>query len=127
MKFLIEQLFTWWNSMTPGTWLWTRRFGVPVGRDEEGNRFYRTADGSRRWVVYAGEAQASRISPDWHGWLHHTFAEPPEDGELPRRSWERDHVPNMTGTEAAYRPPGSILLPTAQGRTRPDYEAWTPE
>ena len=31
----------------------------------------------RRWVVYHGVAEGSRVTPDWHGWLHHTFDEPP--------------------------------------------------
>lgn len=127
LKRIFLLIFTWWNGATFGTQLWTRRHGVLVGQDDMGNRFYRTADGRRRWVIYAGEAEASQISPDWHGWLHHTYDEPPEDGRLPRKPWEREHRPNMTGTEAAYHPPGSIVLPAVQARARPDYEAWTPE
>ncbi len=54
-----------------GTW----RFGELVGEDEQGNRYYRTKgrkiDPSlgfeRRWVVYNGYAEATRIPTAWHG------------------------------------------------------------
>ncbi|MGF1501611.1 MAG: NADH:ubiquinone oxidoreductase subunit NDUFA12 [Paracoccaceae bacterium] len=124
---LLTDLFTWWNGATLGTRLLIARKGVFVGEDAEGNRFYRNHDDSRRWVTYSGEAEASRISPDWHGWLHHTFDTPPSEEPLPRKTWERDHVPNMTGTEGAYRPPGSVLTPATRPRAAGDYEAWQPE
>lgn len=124
---LLKQIFTWWNGATLGTRVWTARRGVKVGEDDQGNLFYQTADGKRRWVIYAGEAEASRVSPDWHGWLHHTFDEPPHEGRLPRKSWEREHRANLTGTEDAYHPPGSIALPATKARASGDYEAWTPE
>lgn len=124
---LFSQLFTWWNGQTIGTRLFTARQGQLVGEDDQGNTFYQTKDGKRRWVIYSGVSEASRVSPDWHGWLHHTFDEPPEDGELPRRAWEQDHKPNLTGTEGAYRPPGSVLTPVSRPRVAGDYEAWQPE
>ena len=122
-----KRILTWWNGSTVGTDLFTRRSGTLVGEDEQGNRFYRTADGKRRWVIYNGEAEASRVSPDWHGWLHHTYEQPPSELPLPRKAWEKPHVPNLTGTDAAYRPPGSVLTPTTRPHATGDYEAWRPE
>lgn len=122
---LLGRIFTWWNGETFGTWLFTRRHGRLVGEDAEGNRFYQTADGRRRWVVYRGESEASRVSPEWHGWLHHTWDRPPTEAPLPRKRWEKPHQPNPTGTGAAYHPPGSLHAP-APARPR-DYEAWAPE
>jgi NADH:ubiquinone oxidoreductase subunit len=124
---LFEQIFTWWRGQTIGTRVFTSRHGRKVGQDEQGNVFYQTGDGKRRWVIYNGEVEASRISPDWHGWLHHTYDEPPGEGGLPRRAWEKDHRPNLTGTPGAYRPPGSILTPEKRPRVGSDYEAWSPE
>ncbi|MEM9043219.1 MAG: NADH:ubiquinone oxidoreductase subunit NDUFA12 [Pseudomonadota bacterium] len=126
MRLLLE-LFTWWNGTTLGTRIYTNRHGEKVGEDEMGNVFYQTKDGARRWVIYAKEAEASNVSPDWHGWLHHTFEDPPEGGKLPTKVWEKEHKPNMTGSDAAYRPPGSVLTPTPRARTGGDYEAWSPE
>ena len=73
---------TWWNGATLNTQIYTARKGVKVGEDDEGNVFYRNADDSKRWVIFNGEAEASRIDPDWHGWLHRTWDEPPTDKPL---------------------------------------------
>lgn len=122
---LLKELFTWWDGQTLGTRLFTARNGQKVGEDEQGNVFYQTRDGARRWVIYNGEIEASRVSPEWHGWLHHTFEAPPTEQPLPRQPWQKPHKPNLTGSPAAYHPPGSILS-SAPAR-RKDYDAWTPE
>lgn len=121
----ILRLFTWWDSQTLNTQFYTWRKGVKVGEDAEGNVFYQTRDGKRRWVIYKGEAEASRVSPDWHGWLHMTFDEPPTKAPLTHRAWAREHQANPTGTPAAYAPAGSQRQ--AAPASRRDYEAWTPE
>ncbi|ETA50383.1 NADH:ubiquinone oxidoreductase subunit NDUFA12 [Ponticoccus alexandrii] len=116
---------TWWDGSTLNTALYTARKGVKVGEDEQGNAFYRTADGKKRWVIFNGEMEASRVSPDWHGWLHYTFDEPPSERPLPHKAWEKPHIENLTGTALAYAPPGSIRR--EQPAERRDYEAWSPE
>lgn len=122
---LILRLLTWWNGATIATQVYTSRHGVKVGQDAEGNTFYRSKDGKRRWVIYNGEMEASRIAPDWHGWLHFTFDAPPTEAPLKHRPWEKPHVENLTGSDAAYAPPGSIRR--AAPAARSDYEAWAPE
>lgn len=124
MKFLLR-LLTWWNSQTLNTQIWTWRKGVKVGEDGEGNVYYRTRDGKRRWVIYNGECEASRVSPDWHGWLHFTWDEPPTERPLAHRDWEKPHQENRTGTAMAYAPAGSLRRPDPVDRR--DYEAWQPE
>lgn len=116
---------TWWNGQTINTQLFTARQGVKVGEDEQGNIYYETRNRKRRWVIYNGEMEASRVSPDWHGWLHHTWDEPPTAVPLRKKSWEKPHQENLTGTPAAYAPPGSIRK--ADPILRSDYEAWRPE
>jgi len=121
MKQFLLKLFTWWNGQTFGTQLWTWRFGELVGQDEQGNRYYRTRGGKidptlgfqRRWVIYNGYAEASRVPPSWHGWLHHTVDLAPTEETYQPHPWEKPHVPNLTGTPMAYRPPGSILAVAA--------------
>lgn len=110
---------------------WGTRFvtwlsGVEVGGDRFGNRYFRhKTDSDKRWVLYNGVAEASKVPPEWHAWLHRTVAEPPKD--VTHRAWEKPHLPNLTGTDYAYRPAGAI----GQGGKRPaatgDYEAWQPE
>lgn len=121
----IKRIFTWWDGQTLGTQLWTWRKGRRVGEDGMGNVFYRNHDDSRRWVIYAGEAEASKVAPEWHGWLHRTWDEPPTERPLVHKPWEKEHIPNLTGTAAAYAPAGSLRR--ADPAPRKDYEAWTPE
>lgn len=124
MKFLLR-LLTWWNVSTLNTAFFTWRHGVKVGEDDQGNIFYRSRDSKKRWVIFNGESQASRVSPDWHGWLHHTWDELPSEKPLARKDWEKPHLANMTGTPLAYAPQGSIKR--AAPADRRDYEAWSPE
>lgn len=130
---MLKQLFTWWNGSTFSTslTLWRRKASL-IGRDEQGNRYFEEEEASasdgrkRRWVVYHGVAEASRVPPDWHGWLHHTFEEPPTLVPLLRRKWEKDHLPNMTGTPLAYHPKGSLANATRAESETPGYNAWRP-
>lgn len=134
MKQFMLKLFTWWNGQTFGTQLWTWRFGELVGQDDGGNRYYRTTGGKidptlgfeRRWVIYNGYAEASRIPPEWHGWMHHTVDVPPTDESYTPREWQKPHQPNLTGTPAAYRPSGSTLASGRRPKATGDYQAWTP-
>ncbi len=121
----IKRVFTWWDGQTLGTQLWTWRKGRRVGEDAQGNVFYRNADDSRRWVIYQGEAEASKVDPEWHGWLHRTWDEPPTEKPMAHKDWEKPHQENLTGTAMAYAPEGSIRR--AAPAPRSDYEAWTPE
>ena len=116
---------TWWNGQTLNTQFYTWRKGDKVGTDADGNIYYKSRKGDRRWVIFNGEAEASRVSPDWHGWLHHTWDSPPTETPVPRKAWEKDHQENLTGTALAYAPAGSIK--SGQPTDRRDYEAWTPE
>jgi NADH:ubiquinone oxidoreductase subunit len=130
----LTRVFTWWNGQTFGTQLWTARFGEFVGKDEYGNRYYRTKGGridpslgfERRWVIYNGLVEASTVGPDWHGWLHHTVDTPPTVDEAKPRPWWKPHRPNLTGTPAAYRPPGSTLADNRRAEATGDYKPWTP-
>jgi len=78
-------------------------------------------------VIYNGYAEASKVPPDWHGWLHYTFDDHPINAPLKRQSWEKDHKPNLSGTIHAWRPKGAI----GKGGQRPeatgDYQAWKPD
>ncbi|GAB4559921.1 MAG: NADH:ubiquinone oxidoreductase subunit NDUFA12 [Ruegeria sp.] len=116
---------TWWNGATLNTQIYTARKGIKVGEDDQGNVFYRNADDSQRWVIFNGEAEASRIDPEWHGWLHRTWDEPPTEKPLRHKAWEKPHQENLTGTPMAYVPAGSLRRPEPVERR--DYEAWRPE
>jgi NADH:ubiquinone oxidoreductase subunit len=124
---LVRLIFTWWNGATIGTRLMTWLYGRSVGEDKFGNRYYQSGSGLRRWVIYKGSVEASRVPPDWHGWLHHTFREPPTVQPFPIKAWEKDHIPNMTGTLGARRPQGSLASKGERPPATGDYEPWKPE
>lgn len=98
MKFLLRAL-TWWHDSTLGTALFTSRKGEKVGKDDQGNVYYRERGGDRRWVIYNGEIEATRIPPEWHAWLHGLSDAPPSEKPLPTKAWEKPHHPNLTGTD----------------------------
>ena len=103
-----------------------------VGQDSYGNKYYkaRPCKGykrERRWVTYKGAPEATKIPPEWHGWMHHQTDVVPIDSKKSfRRKWQKPHQQNMTGTHEAYRPPGHILKGGKRDKATGDYEAWTP-
>lgn len=131
---MLKAIFTWWNGATIGAGFHINRRGVFVGQDELGNRYFEAKDTKdsydgrkRRWVIFKGYAEASKVPAEWHGWLHHTFDEPPTREPLKRQAWEKDHQPNLTGTVHAWRPKGSIARGGERQKASGDYEAWRPE
>ena len=124
---LLRFLFVWWRGATVGTRLMTWLSGQYVGEDKFGNRYYQNKTGKRRWVIYNGTVEASRVGAEWHGWLHHTFAEPPTRAALKVQPWEAEHRPNLTGTSGAYRPDGSLARGGVRAAATGDYQAWKPE
>ncbi|MGI9391536.1 MAG: NADH:ubiquinone oxidoreductase subunit NDUFA12 [Boseongicola sp.] len=121
----LTRAVTWWNGQTLNTQLYTWRKGQKVGEDDQGNVYYQARDGEKRWVIFNGDSEASRVSAEWHGWLHHTWDDPPSETPVVHNDWEKPHQENLTGTAMAYAPPGSIRQPDPVERR--DYEAWQPE
>jgi NADH:ubiquinone oxidoreductase subunit len=136
---ILGKIFTWWNGATFGTMLDSARHGERVGEDAQGNQYYRAkkpfpkghpfAGRERRWVIYNGANDASRVPAEWHGWLHGSFdnGAVPESNLPPPRIWEVDYTPNATGTSAAYRPQGALERGGKRAAATGDYEAWSPE
>lgn len=124
---ILAKIFTWWDGATIGTALYSARKGVAVGDDSNGNRYYESRDGKRRWVIYAGSNDASNVAPEWHGWLHHTHEGLPETYLPPVRGWEKPAGPNPTGTDKAYRPKGALEKGGRHARATGDYTAWSPD
>lgn len=113
--------------MNLGTWLKTIFRGKLMGEDEYGNRYYqdrRLSRGEihRRWVVYKGMTEATKVPPQWHAWLHYTSDTLPSNRK--KYTWEKPHLRNLTGTPYAYKPKGwgreGILHHTT------DYDPWKP-
>lgn len=129
---IFSEIFSWWGGNTWGTRLTLWRQGRLVGSDELGNTYYVQKTGvgplgvPRRWVIYKDLADASKVTPDWHGWLHHMVDEPPTAQAYTPKSWQLPHKMNMTGTGQAYRPAGSILGSGERPKAIGDYKPWQP-
>jgi NADH:ubiquinone oxidoreductase subunit len=112
--------------------LFTLFSGKRVGTDAQGNIYYtgKARKGykrERRWVIYNGVAEASRIPPEWHGWMHHQTDEMPQDNNPLRRNWQLPPQANQTGSAGAYVPPGHSLRGNHRDAATGDYQSWTPE
>jgi NADH:ubiquinone oxidoreductase subunit len=125
----LKSIFTWWNGATIGTRLFSGRNGSKVGTDDAGNVYFESKKPiggfTRRWVIYDGPNDASRVPPHWFGWLHHQTDIVPADLPAPR-AWVKQPVPNLTGTSAAFRPAGALERGGNRAAATGDYEAWSP-
>lgn len=123
-----------------GMKLFTALFGKLVGEDQYGNKYYRSKkkeygkgigrpNTERRWVLYAGSInEPSKVPPLWHAWLHQLSNEIPTSEKIKDKyKWQKEHVPNLTGTQHAYYPPGHILSRGQRDAATGDYVAWNPE
>lgn len=129
---MLTRFFTWWNNSTIGAAFDIKRRSEFVGADDYGNRYFQdrkasTGGRKKRYVIYNGLAEPSKVPADWHGWLHHAVQDPPTVTPLERRAWETDHKPNMTGTIFAYKPSGSVASGGERQAAPGDYEAWDPD
>ena len=115
-----KQIFTWWNRQTIGTFLYTLFKGKLVGIDEFGNKYYSNSSG-KRWVIYYDTAESSKIPPEWHLWIHFLKNNIPEKN-MKKFEWQKKHKENLTGTNNAYKPEGSLSSDTKKNVKK--YETW---
>ena len=106
MLTVIKQIFTWWNHQTLGTRLTILLFGKFVGKDDLGNKYYQTKKG-KRFIIYNGEVDASKIPNEWYSWMHFTPNKIENSHELEKFEWQKPHKPNLTGSNEAYSPKGN--------------------
>ena len=121
---MFKEIFTWWNGQTIGTRIWSYFNGVLVGSDDQGNKYYKNKNDTKRWVIYSHIVESTYVSPEWNNWLRFTSMVVPSDTE--KFFWQKNHVPNLTGTNAAYNPEISKNK-EQQVNTNNDYKKWNPE
>lgn len=117
------------NGTALTTWVATRFVGRFVGKDNFGNRYYKKGLKSgreKRWVLYNGMAEPSKVPPEWHGWLHYTLDAPPAERQVKAHVWQKSAQPNLSGTMGAYLPAGHVARGGKHAPTTAEYESWTP-
>ncbi len=82
-------------------------FAKKVGSDEYGNFYFCKKNNSpinnyreRRWIIYSGTVEASKVPPRWNAWLHHVTDSFPRKN-IRKPSWIKKHLPNQTGTQSS--------------------------
>ena len=114
---ILKIFFTWWTKQTFGTFLKTLFFGKYVGSDEHGNKYYQNKS-NERWVIYAKNIEATKITSDWYLWMHHTIDKIPSLKEK-KHSWQKKHLENQTGTQNSLR---SVKI--EKNSIKKKYETW---
>ena len=103
MLTLFKEIFTWWNRQTLGTRIETFLYGKYIGKDHYGNKYYQSKSG-KRWVIYSDEVEASKIPQEWYSWMHRIGNKIENSHNLKKYNWQKEHLPNQTGTENSYHP-----------------------
>ena len=117
LKMILKIFFTWWNRQTLGTFLKTLFFGKFVGKDELGNKYYKSKN-DERWVIYSGDIEATKITSEWFLWIHHTIDKIPGEKDT-KYTWQKKHQENKTGTKESYKP-----VKIKKGQNEKKYETW---
>jgi NADH:ubiquinone oxidoreductase subunit len=117
--------------MSFGTKIYTWLYGNLVGMDQFKNKYYCNSknfksETTKRWVIFNGEIEASKIPSHWHAWLHKTINDPPIN-YFHKHSWQKEHLPNFTGTSKAYFPSSYPLSKSRESlKVKKDYKKWQP-
>jgi len=80
-----------------------------VGQDQFGHRYFiarnkKDTNKRKRYVIYKGIKEPSKIPPMWHGWLHYLTDNVPLGAKENNYEWQKKPLPNLTGTKNAYFP-----------------------
>ena len=103
MLTFFKQIFTWWNHQTLGTRIYTLFFGKYKGNDYFGNKYFQSKSG-RRWVIYNGEVDATKIPNEWYSWIHYLNNKIENTQNIKKYKWQKKNSPNRTGTSKAFHP-----------------------
>ena len=91
-----------------------------IGSDSLGNAYYQsiTKKGKViRWVLYRKGKDPTTLPPSWAAWLQSTTLSAPKI--IQAKSWQKERLPNLSGTDKAHKP--------EQSNDSHGYQAWTPQ
>jgi NADH:ubiquinone oxidoreductase subunit len=112
--------------------LFIKFFYTKVGVDEFGNDYYTSNKidnygKQKRFVIYNGRDEPSKVPPMWHGWLHYMSNDIPDKDDT-NLCWQKKHIPNLTGTKWSYSPVDSnnVFADKMRLKVSADYSRWQP-
>lgn len=106
--------------------LWVKFFCKQVGVDQFGNKYFvgnskNYLGHNKRYVLYNGINDGSKVPARWHAWLHYLSNELPSEKSQKDYEWQIEHIQNLTGTKAAYDPSKSKHIKLES------YSSWRPK
>lgn len=78
-----------------------------IGEDEYRNKYFQSNKRKdylsryKRFCIFNGKVEASKIPAEWHSWMHYN-AEAPISYK--KQFWMKSHTPVLTGTVYAFTP-----------------------
>ena len=83
--------------------------GVKVGEDEYGNQFFELKrtdylGRKKRYCLYNGIPEASKISPEWHPFMHYQIEAKDVKTTFKQYKWQKSAVPDATLSQKKYLP-----------------------
>jgi NADH:ubiquinone oxidoreductase subunit len=100
--------------------------GKFVGKDYFGNSYYRSifkrAGKEKRWVIFSGMVEGSKIPPKWYRWIHYISDKLPIEEINEQHFWQQPYAPNHTGTDKAYYP----IENKFRNNNQLNYKSWNP-
>ena len=103
-------------------------FAQKVGEDDYGNVYYVDKRKNptnnfreRRWIIYDGIVEASKVPQEWNAWLHHVTKDAPKK-IMRKPKWFKKHLPNQTGTLNSIIPKNKII----RDKINNIYSTWKP-
>lgn len=106
--------------------LWVKFFCKQVGSDQFGNKYLignskNYLGRKKRYVLYNGIEDGSKVPASWHAWLHYLSDELPSENSQKNYEWQIEHIQNLTGTKMAYNPSKSKHIKLKS------YSSWRPK
>lgn len=106
--------------------IWLKLFYQRVGADQFGNIYYKSKNTNylgknKRFVMYNGLDESSKVPPMWHAWLHYLCDDVPSIQGEKEHEWQQKFLPNLTGTKYSYSPA------IKKNKIAPNYQSWQPK
>ncbi len=95
--------------------IYLKFFATKVGEDEYGNEFFelKTTDylgRKKRYCLYRGVVEASKISPEWHPFMHYQIEARDVKSTYKQYKWQKPFVPDTTLSSNKYLPKSHLLF-----------------
>ncbi len=89
-------------------------FATKVGEDEYGNSFFELKrkdylGRKKRYCLYNGVVEASKISPEWHPFMHYQIDVDEVKKTFKQYKWQKPATPITTLSKDKYLPKNHIL------------------